>query len=138
MSCPHATTTTLLWLYGESEESHAEHVAGCAVCQAVAAEHADVMSAMAGLSHLDLSDEVAARTGPRPVNRTRSARWVVGVTLAAAVGLWLLRTPEPEPADVPIDLAVFAALEDDPLEERFDDLAQELGDLAANVEGETL
>ncbi|MEO0601256.1 MAG: hypothetical protein AAF211_07460 [Myxococcota bacterium] len=141
MSCPHATTTTLLWLYGEADDAHADHVAGCAECQAVAADHADVMSAMADVSHLDLAPE--AELAPlRPANRGVWVGFGMGVALAAAVALIVLRagpsTPEVASDELPVDLSVFAALEDDPLDEQFDVLSQELGDLAANVEAETL
>lgn len=140
MSCPHATTTTMLWLYGEGEESHAEHVAGCEACQEVAREHADVMSAMSGVSHLDLQ---VTQASSRPANRV----WPIGIggaaVLAAAAALATITAPDPAPEVVaevgePVDLSVFAALDDDPLDDRFDALTLELGDLAANVEGETL
>ncbi|MEM6930376.1 MAG: hypothetical protein AAF602_25790 [Myxococcota bacterium] len=137
MSCPHATTTTLLWLYGEGDDAHADHVASCAECQAVAADHADVMSAMSGVSHLDLES-----ASPRPANRGLWVGFGMGAALAAAIALVVLHsgpaTPEVASDELPVDLSVFAALEDDPLDEQFDVLSQELGDLAANVEAETL
>lgn len=133
MSCPHATTTTLLWLYGEADEAHADHVAGCPECRAVAADQADVASAMVGITHLDLRDVT-----PRP-----QRRWISGVgvavALAAAAALFL-RPVEVVESD--IELAALAALDDealdDPLDEQFEALALELGDLADNVRGGAL
>ncbi|MEN0066610.1 MAG: hypothetical protein AAGA48_31040 [Myxococcota bacterium] len=140
MSCPHATTTTLLWLYGEADASHDAHVASCAECQAVAADHADVMSAMAEVSHLDLCEDPPA--APRPVNRGWSVRAVslTAVALAAAAGVLLMnRGPAPEPgADLATQELSALALGDDLLDERFDDLVGEVGELEANVEWETL
>ena len=46
MSCPHAQTTTILWIYGEADEAHATHVAGCAICQRVLQEHEQVHLAL--------------------------------------------------------------------------------------------
>jgi len=148
MSCEHATTTTLLWLYGEAAESHAEHVAYCEVCQAVAADHADVMSAMAEVSHLDLRPSARADETPReattagPANRAGYWPLVAGLAVAAALAL-AVRAPAP-PVEVatsevtPVDVGIFAALEDDPLDERFDALSYELRDLAEHVEEGTL
>lgn len=45
MSCEHAQSTTLLWLWGEYEEGHATHVAECEPCQAVVALHTEVVCA---------------------------------------------------------------------------------------------
>lgn len=136
MSCPHATTTTLQWLYGEGDEAHAEHVASCAECQVVVAEHADVMSALEGVSHLDL--EPSADAPVRPANRPmwRAVAMAVAAGLLAAAVLFVvpMRPSSPDP----VDLTMFDAPLDDPLEERFDALAWELGDLEADVEGDLL
>ena len=42
MKCPHAETTTLLWIYGEGPEGHEAHVANCAICQEVLKTHETV------------------------------------------------------------------------------------------------
>lgn len=138
MSCPHATTTTLLWLYGEADESHAEHVAGCAVCRAVVAEHADVMSAMAEVSHLDLRPSNEASTLPRPAHRPMwhlALGAVVGGAMAAAVALTVRPAPTEQP---PVERPTIVLGGDDGLDDRFDALAWELGDLQADVEGGVL
>ena len=142
MRCEHAATTTLLWLYGEADESHVEHVAGCEACQSVAEEHAEVMSAMAGVSHLDLRAE--AELEVQPANRGRFWPMVVGGAVVAALAVMFPRTPAIPEVDVadtevsPVELAAIVALDDDPLDDSFDALSFELGDLMANVEGEAL
>lgn len=45
-TCPHAQTTTILWLYGEADAGHAAHVADCSACTAVADQHLDVQLAV--------------------------------------------------------------------------------------------
>jgi hypothetical protein len=42
MTCPHAESTTLLWIYGEGPEDHTDHVAQCADCQSVLDTHETV------------------------------------------------------------------------------------------------
>lgn len=114
--CPHAETTTLLWLYGElDDEAHAAHVAACPACREVASLHADVLSAVG---------PVAPALAAAPT-RARRAWWFAPavLALAAAVLLALLRAPaapvpSPEP---PPELA----LEDD-LDQALDALASEV------------
>lgn len=145
MSCEHATTTTLLWLYGEADESHTDHVATCAECQAVAADQADVMTALSGVSHLELGESpVTPEAGAAPANRSFLGAVVTGLALAAAALAIFVGAPAPAPSVAvvepasPIELAALAVLDEDPLDERFDDVTSELGDLLANVEGGAL
>lgn len=94
MSCEHAETTTLLWLYGEGDEAHATHVVACPECRAVVADHETVWSA------LDRA-RVPVPEVPEPANRPW-VRWaLVGAMVAAAVAVALLTTPRPHPAPVP-------------------------------------
>lgn len=108
MTCPHHETT-LLWLYGEADPSHAAHVADCPACADVAAMHADVASIVAS---------VAPALAPRPARR----RWPVAVAAAALTALaagWLLATPPHPTPEVPDDLDVRLDL----IQARVDDLA---------------
>ena len=92
MSCEYAETTTLLWLYGEADEAHAEHVAGCAECTAVAEMHADTGSMVAPILPVlrRPHGEAVASSVPQPAN---SARWllpfIAGAAASAAVLLGL-------------------------------------------------
>lgn len=79
MSCPHAETTTVAWLYGEGSDEHALHAATCPDCQAVVALHEEVAHATA-----------APRRAPagRSVGAPRRRAWIgLSVALAAAAVL---------------------------------------------------
>jgi len=92
MTCPHAQTTTLRWLYGELDDpDHAIHVAACPDCQAVCDAHLDVLSA--------LPDGPSQTRTTAPASR--SAWAVVGPLLAAAAALLVVTMPSP-PADAPV------------------------------------
>lgn len=94
MSCPHAETTTLLWLYGEGDDDHALHVAGCADCQAVAELHTDVISAVAPALPV-LAPPVAERPDRRVV-------WGAATLFAlAAAALLMVRPALDVPAEAP-------------------------------------
>ena len=84
MSCPDAETTTMLWVYGEGPEDHASHVAGCADCRSVVAEHEAVAGDIAGILPVirRLDDEAA----PEPANNDRGwVRWLVALGVASAL-----------------------------------------------------
>lgn len=88
MTCRHAETTTIAWLYGEADEAHAAHVAGCAACAEIADLHVDVLSAVA--------PALPALASPPPARRSvvRSPwAWLA----AAALLLTPLLLPEPAP-----------------------------------------
>ena len=110
MTCPHATTTTIAWLYGEASDAHTEHVADCAECTAVCAEHESVMSEVMPAMPRGLP------AGPReaPARRRDPAPWVFGALAAAAVALVVLRagplstTPPITSAVAPVDVVAMA------------------------------
>ena len=81
MSCQHAKTTTLLWLYGEGPEDHVSHIAECEECQAVTEEHSDLM--------VTIGPVIPALRRAEPMRRRRW--WVAAglVALAAAAALML-------------------------------------------------
>ena len=83
MGCERATTDTVLWLYGEGSDDDPLHIAGCAECQAVVAEHSDVATSLAPvLSSLQASMEpVVVLERRRPARWTR---WGASMALAAA------------------------------------------------------
>lgn len=113
MTCPHATTTTLLWVYGEGPASHLHHVVGCPECQAV----------------LDAASEVAPVSALLPAAPSRRRRWPVfaaGLAFAAAAVLMLAaveqNAPEPSrPADLDDGAAALTPF-DSGLDGRLDDL----------------
>ncbi len=84
MSCEHAESTTLLWVYGEAPEAHDSHMAACAECQAVVDGLERVQHALQPIAPtLRLAD---APQAPAQVNNGfRSARWGVVLALAASV-----------------------------------------------------
>lgn len=43
MSCPHAESTAILYLFGEAPEEYAAHLEGCAICQNVILEHQETV-----------------------------------------------------------------------------------------------
>ena len=110
MSCPHATTDTLLWLYGEGDEAHVHHVASCEECQAVVAEH-EAVAGLVGPIAADLAGPEATPAEPTPANRV-PWQWMA---VAAAVAASILMTWQfaPGPRDLERDTAV-AALEAPP------------------------
>lgn len=92
MSCPHATTTTILWVNGDGPEEHLHHVVACDACQAV----------------LEDASEVAPFVRMLPAAVVRRRRWpaVLAGTLALAAAVLLFaRVEAPTPAVV-VDTAV--------------------------------
>ena len=87
---------TLSWLYGEGPESHATHVASCASCTAVVAEHEAVASSLGAALGAVAAAPISVARGPRVLP------WVGG-GLAIAAGLWLVARlvlgPSPVVAD---------------------------------------
>lgn len=134
MSCPHASTTTLAWCYGEAEEGHAVHVATCAECQSVVDETELVLGSVGPLAPaLVASPDLETRRRSRP-------RWTAAVVaacvLAAAVALVVRFGTAPGPAEVPTPdtdaLAVVVELDQDFVDVRIDALELELDALSAD------
>lgn len=126
MSCPHESDT-LLWLYGEGDESHAMHVSTCEHCTALADEHLDVLGAVAPVAQA----LPTAESLPSPANRSW---WPVAVVAAAAllVSLSVQRPPAPaEPQQPPPMMALHDDLDLrlDALEAEFDVASLDLGTL---------
>jgi hypothetical protein len=112
--CEHASTTTLLWCYGETSPAHEAHIAGCAACQSTVSEQEVVL----GLVRPVLPAEPARR-------RTRAWPWVAAaavVLLTATWGLW--------PADTSAPVAV--ATVDDFVDMRLDALEVDLDVLTSD------
>lgn len=94
MSCPHETTTTVAFLYGEAPDAHALHVAGCAPCTAVVAEHEQVANV--------LGPALSALRAPGMPRASRSrAPWITGAVLALAAAVLVLFRTVTVPAPVP-------------------------------------
>jgi len=122
MTCEHAETTTIAWLYGEGPEDHLHHVATCEACQRVLRTHSEVMQAVGPV--LDqlatpASTMPSAVQAPPPVQAPANRPWglvIAAVVAAAAVALialtpWLTtlgqttqniaETPAPEHIQAP-------------------------------------
>jgi hypothetical protein len=136
MSCTHASTTTLLWLYENEPATHDAHIATCEECQAVIAEHGDLMAT--------LGPVLPALASPVPdtSRRVRYAAWgsatLAFVALAAS---WLLAVPpqlEVRDTGLTPDVASQTAFvvelwPDDAFEADLDALDQELRDLSMDL-----
>jgi hypothetical protein len=125
MTCPHAQTTTVLWCHGEAPDAHAEHVAGCAECQAVLDDHELVSRVVAPLA--------PALSAPAPRRSWRP--WGAAAAVAALVLGWLLLpagSPGPTPMEpaAPVPVALAPVLDDDDVDHRLDTLSLELDVLA--------
>ncbi len=144
MSCEHAETTTLLWLYGEAPDAHAEHVAGCEACQAVLHLHSETAAVTGPVLPALRTGEAAL---PEPANAPMPA-WLapLGGALAMAATVLLLvpaRGLQDDPLldDTPriavIDLASPAVRDAalfDEMDLAFDDLDAELDALASDLD----
>ena len=99
MSCPHASTNTLLWLYegpaepispaAASEDSNMlAHIAACEECQGVVAEHSDLMATLGPIL------PALAPAVPTTSHRVRYATWGgASLALVALAASWLLAIP---------------------------------------------
>ena len=94
MKCPHAETTTLLWIYGEGPEGHEAHVANCPDCQAVLKAHETVLFHVAEMEQpLALPVTAPPQEIPEPANRN----WMglmfgvggLGLAVAAVFVAWI-------------------------------------------------
>ena len=150
MTCPQ-TEATLAWLYGEGDEAHLAHVGGCAGCQALVAEHEEVlhaaMPAVAGVDRgpwtVDREPGPGSVHAPMPANRPLWVFLGPAVALAAAAVLLLRLLAPSGPAPAPgAEVAVLPAppvpvasidLAFD-LDRGLDDLDAELDDLFVDLE----
>ena len=141
MSCPHAQTTTILWIYGEADEAHATHVAGCAICQRVLQEHEQVHLALSlDGSEVEHSPVSQPPEIPEPVNTSRFGAFLglAGVCAAAAAVLLTWYTPDTIESIAPnispdIQIAdTIAMTQDEPWD--FDGFGDELDDPFGGLE----
>ncbi len=136
MSCEHAETTVLLYLFGEAPEGFEDHLAGCAACQEALAEHAATVRAV------EPAFETAQVTELRPPARSRWLPWMAAA--AAVVGLVVLLNRE-DPGTGPAVAGAAAAAAPtppaaarrvwtDPIETELDDIDLEFESLARDLE----
>ena len=86
MTCPHAETTTIAWLYGDAHDSHALHVASCRDCSDVLDVHERVGRTTSRVAPLILRPAAPHRTD------RRFAAAAVALAIAAFVVLVFLIT----------------------------------------------
>jgi len=114
MTCPHASTTTVAWAFGEfegsanDEEAHTLHVASCADCsealealEAVEAEAAPLAGALA----VEESAKPPPVEGPVPATAARptlGGRLWAGIALAAALVLGTVAAWVDDPLVAPL------------------------------------
>ena len=102
MSCEHAESTTLLWIYGEASEDHGLHVAACTECQ-------DVVDGLERVQHA--IHPIAPALGPADVvpvvvqvnNGFHFVRWGAALAVAASVLLAVQFMPLQPEVEVPAD-----------------------------------
>lgn len=139
MQCEHAQSTTLLWLYGEADDAHALHVAGCDACAAVAAEHASVTSALGPALAAISAGALSEPPIPAPRRRPRIQRIVAWAAVLAAGALWTLSAAPPaDSPPEPDDAVAFAPPPrlnaSDPFDAALDDLDREIERLSLELE----
>lgn len=146
--CAHAQTTTILWLYGEADAEHAEHVAGCLDCTAVADQHLEVQLAVpvAASEPADAranAPSPAWTAAPRPVLGTPGWRrpvyvvpGAIALIAAAALMVVALRAPSSDAPDLDTGERAVAAPVDLPLaaDDGFGDLYNDLDALEADID----
>jgi hypothetical protein len=120
--CPHATTTTVAFLYGEGGDAHAAHVAACPDCAAVVEEHAAVAVALA-------PKLAALRVAP-----ARRRSWVPAAAVALAASALLVAGVAawrswPAPAPAPVLAELPSVPVDDGVDRKLDDLDQDVTSL---------
>lgn len=131
MSCRHAQSTTLTWLWGEHDGDHAVHVAGCETCQAVVAMHTDVVCAVA-----PQVEEIEERAASTTVDMR--SRMLIAAALAAAVVLVFMSPrnaalQSPSEAPVQTMAAHDVALPEDDLDQWFTELDRDIDALAVDL-----
>jgi hypothetical protein len=127
MNCPHETTTTLSWLYGDGPEEHIHHIAACPVCTAVVDEHAEVLTHVSRHAPSCLQTKQPSAPPPR-------VRWTTRVGVVATVGMalaaaWLFAVkapPAPSALEAPTAVYEFASFDDDTIDQGLDDLEEEI------------
>ncbi|MFT7518048.1 MAG: hypothetical protein ACI9MC_000172 [Kiritimatiellia bacterium] len=106
MTCHHAETTTIAWLYGEGPKEHVHHVAMCETCQEVARMHSEVMSTIGpvlGTMEVDGPPIHSVVQAPPMVQQAANRPWglvVAALVAVAAVALlastpWLMAQTQP-------------------------------------------
>jgi hypothetical protein len=136
MSCEHAETTVLLYLFGEAPDGFEEHLAGCDECQESLAEHAATVRAV---EPAFTAEELAV---PGRAPRSRWLPWLAAAAAVAAFAMLMARgTPEQTPlldGDAAADAVTPAEVErrvwTDPIELELDDMDLELDSLTRDLE----
>jgi hypothetical protein len=131
MSCEHAETTVLLYLFGEAPPEYADHLDGCEACQSALLEHADTV-ALVGPALCPPAELPA----PPP-----AARWEIwgtaigaGLALAAGLAMTFSPAPPPPPAPTPVARAAPDLSWDDPMAGELHQLDAQINALATSME----
>ena len=79
MSCPHAESTAILYIFGEAPDDYAAHLEGCEICQNVILEHQETIAVVT--PHI-----------PAPARRRLPVRAVAPVAAIFAIAAAMLLT----------------------------------------------
>ena len=156
MTCEHAETTVLLYLFGEAPEGFEEHLAGCDDCQESLADHAATLRAVdpvlgpggataespPSLEPRSLAPADAGPGRPSDVPGPRTLPWLMAAAAAATLALVVSRWPADPPAADDQDGAADAITPGldaaevwvDPIERELDDLSGDLDSLFRDLE----
>lgn len=158
MTCEHAATTVLLYLFGEAPDGYEEHLAACDECQESLSRHAATVRAVdpvlgpGGAADVSAPSLEPRRIVPTPpatarqvdaqIHRTRTLPWLVAAaaaaTLALAVARWPAQPGMVEDQDAAADAVTPGRIEPepwtDPIELELDDIAGEFDSLIRDME----
>jgi len=158
MTCEHAETTVLLYLFGEAPDGFEEHLADCDDCQESLAEHAATVRAVEPVlgpggataespPSLEPRSLAPAAAGPRggaadAAPEPRPVPGVMAAAAAAALALVVARWPSPQgvagdqdgTADAVTPMPDTAEPWVDPIERELEDLSGEFDSLFRDLE----
>lgn len=158
MTCEHAETTVLLYLFGEAPGGFEEHLAACDECQESLSQHAatvravdpvlgpggaaDVSAPSLEPRHIAPTPLATTRQVDTPIQWTRTLPWLAAAAAAATLALVVARWPaqpglvedQDAAADAVTPGRVVAEPWADPIELELDDIAGEFDSLIRDME----
>ena len=108
MSCPHAETTAILYLFGEAPEDYAAHLESCEICQNVILEHQETIEVIT--PHIPAP---ARRRLPVQAIAPVAALFAIAAAVLLTVRLDLLPSNSPPNLDADVTVERFFEAEND-------------------------